>query len=129
MTQDCAVQDDAVSTAAKVAAAPEWWYFGRNWSFVGMNNIAMAPYADQGEFASAYDVLTAGGLRDIIPEVYTEAGSEETGPGCVAPDEAKWSLLAQRAKKTIHWVLCHGSPMGETVRIYHPDGRIEQVRN
>lgn len=119
-------------TAQAVAESPEWWYFGRNFSFPKYNNIGTNSFSDVGEFAPAWKVFETlkldlaklagiySGGSEGVPASYAELGS------CPANKKDGWSQLSRLTGKVIHWIRCSGKePGGPWVAIYYPDGRIE----
>lgn len=128
----------------RVSASPVWHWFGRNFTYPKYTNIAMNGFADRGQFAPAHLVLEhlhvdLAALSQIFVDEPWEYYSMPQGARprqpiaesyvalgvCRAWDDDGWKALAMLTGKTIHFVHCHGEPMGAIRSTYYPDGRIK----
>lgn len=125
----------AFSPAQAVAAAPEWWYFGRNYSYPRYNKIGLKSQSDKGDFARAPEVFAVLGLSpDALKDIYHWGQHDPVATfddlGACPPAHEGWQQLARLTGKTIHFVQCSGeSPFGGfEYAVYYPDGRIKEKK-
>lgn len=114
-----------------------WYYWGRRFSFPGLNYI----HVEAGD-PMAYGELAADVFRAmVLPIEELQAifqgqrlqdweGDEYDDLGaCPIFSDTGWSCLAVLTKKTIRLIHHHGDFDGQTVGIYDPSGNIQRLKN